>query len=108
MQSTTTQSIKDNGLKIMLAGSQAADGQAPREVGLALADRDGKIAMPFIPRFVNDKYAERQWMKEHCAAAFRFFGKVGYGLGASGHISLRDPVNPHHIWVNPFGKHFST
>lgn len=28
-------------------------------------------------------------MKEHMAAAFRYFGKLGYGEGVSGHISMR-------------------
>lgn len=107
MQDIVTKTVKNNGMKITLSGSQAVDGEESREVGLAFGDREGKVPMPFIPQF-EDKYAERQWMKEHCAAAFRFLGKMGYGLGASGHISLRDPVNPHHMWVNPFGKSFNT
>lgn len=46
-------------------------------------------------------------MKEHMAAAFRFFGKQGYGEGISGHISMRDPVLKDHFWMNPYGRHFS-
>lgn len=26
----------------------------------------------------------------------------------SGHISVRDPENPHTFWTNPLGKHFAT
>lgn len=55
----------------------------------------------------TDKYAERKWMLEHTAAAFRAFGRRGFGLGMAGHISVRDPVNPEHFWINPLGKHFS-
>lgn len=60
-----------------------------------------------IPTF-PDKYAERTWAKQLMAAAFRTFARLGYADGASGHISVRDPVNPHHFWINPYGKHFAT
>lgn len=55
----------------------------------------------------TDKYAERKWLLEHTAAAFRAFGRRQFGIGLAGHISVRDPVNPHHFWINPLGKHFS-
>jgi ribulose-5-phosphate 4-epimerase/fuculose-1-phosphate aldolase len=28
-------------------------------------------------------------------------------LTFAGHITMRDPVDPHSFWVNPFGKAFS-
>jgi hypothetical protein len=52
-----------------------------------------------IPQF-TDKYAERQWAKEHMAAAFRIFAKFGFNDGAGGHISLRDPVEPNCFWIS--------
>lgn len=52
-----------------------------------------------IPTF-TDKHAERQWAKEHMAAAFRVFAKLGYNDGAGGHISLRDPVRPDCFWIS--------
>ncbi|KAI6084766.1 class II aldolase and Adducin domain-containing protein [Hypoxylon rubiginosum] len=58
-----------------------------------------------IPQF-SDKYAERQWAKEHMAGAFRVFAKMGYNDGAGGHISLRDPVHPDCFWINPYGIHY--
>jgi len=58
-----------------------------------------------IPTF-EDKYAERQWAKEHMAGAFRIFAKLGYTDGAGGHISLRDPVRPDCFWINPYSVHF--
>lgn len=42
------------------------------------------------------------------AAAFRYLSKQGYDEGIAGHISLRDPENPHHFWINPLVKAFST
>ncbi|KAG5290999.1 hypothetical protein I7I50_00924 [Histoplasma capsulatum G186AR] len=33
------------------------------------------------------------------AGAFRIFAKLGFADGASGHISLRDPVNPNYFWI---------
>lgn len=91
-------------MKIPLPPSQSG---ATHEASLTIIDKDGGIVVPTVPSF-TDPYAERQWAKEHMAAAFRIFGRNGYGLGVSGHISLRDPVNATHIWFNPFAKHFST
>lgn len=31
---------------------------------------------------------------------------VASSLGMSGHISIRDPENPHAFWTNPLGRHF--
>lgn len=55
---------------------------------LARGTRDGALKLRGIPTF-SDPLAQRQWMKEHMAAAFRYFGKLGYGEGVSGHISMR-------------------
>jgi ribulose-5-phosphate 4-epimerase/fuculose-1-phosphate aldolase len=63
-------------------------------------------ALHHIPVF-NDKYEERKWAKNHMAAAFRTFARLGYADGASGHISLRDPVNPDCFWINPYAVHFA-
>ena len=40
------------------------------------------------------------------ALAFRVFARKGYTEGMSGHISVRDPENPHTFWTNPLSKHF--
>ncbi|OJJ50347.1 hypothetical protein ASPZODRAFT_58076 [Penicilliopsis zonata CBS 506.65] len=40
------------------------------------------------------------------AGAFRIFAKLGYADGASGHISLRDPLRPDCFWINPYAMHF--
>ncbi|KAL2868360.1 class II aldolase/adducin domain protein [Aspergillus lucknowensis] len=74
---------------------------------IARGDRAGKLKLRGIPTF-TDSYAERQWIKEHMAAAFRYFGREGFNEGISGHISVRDPVLKDHFWMNPFAKHFST
>ncbi len=50
---------------------------------------------------------ERQHIKNRLAASFRIFSKFGFNDGSAGHITARDPENPHHYWVNPFMKHFS-
>lgn len=61
---------------------------------------------PAPPRF-TDKYEEREYLKGRLALAFRLFGKYGFDEGVAGHITLRDPVDPHTFWVNPFGLAFS-
>ena len=69
-------------------------------------DKEGKIRMTGVPTF-EDKYEERTWIKQHMAAAFRYWGKLGFGEGTAGHITVRDPVLIDHYWMNPFGMHFS-
>ncbi|KAI0016592.1 class 2 aldolase adducin domain-containing protein [Xylariomycetidae sp. FL0641] len=49
---------------------------------------------------------QRRWQLEQMAAAFRIFAKLGFSDGGSGHISLRDPVEPETFWINPYGVHF--
>ncbi|KAK3635422.1 hypothetical protein LTR56_014706 [Elasticomyces elasticus] len=71
-----------------------------------VADSAKPSSLHKIPEF-TDKYAERQWAKEHMAAAFRTFARLGWADGASGHISLRDPVDPELFWINPYAKHFA-
>ncbi|KAL1749262.1 class II aldolase/adducin N-terminal [Schizophyllum fasciatum] len=70
-------------------------------------NKQGTITMDQrIPRF-EDPYEEREWVKEHMAGALRYMGKMGYGEGVTGHITVKDPVLPDHYWMNPFGVHFS-
>jgi ribulose-5-phosphate 4-epimerase/fuculose-1-phosphate aldolase len=51
--------------------------------------------------------AERLRRKRELALAFRMFGKLGFSEGLAGHITVRDPENPHWFWVNPYGTSFS-
>ncbi|RDB18235.1 Meiotically up-regulated gene 14 protein [Hypsizygus marmoreus] len=69
-------------------------------------NKEGTIRLNGIPSF-TDPYAEREWIKEHMAAVFRFWGKMGYGDGVAGHITVRDPVLPGYYWMNPIAVHFS-
>ena len=55
---------------------------------LARGDRNGVLKLRGIPTF-QDMQAKRQWIRQHLAASFRFFGKQGWGEGVSGHISVR-------------------
>ncbi|KAH8659640.1 class II aldolase [Ilyonectria robusta] len=55
---------------------------------------------------ITDPYKKRQWQLEHMAGAFRVFARKGYTEGTSGHISVRDPVDPNTFWINPLGVHF--
>ncbi len=50
--------------------------------------------------------AERAQRKLELAAALRVFAKFGYDEGVAGHITARDPEDPHLFWVNPFGMYF--
>ncbi|ETN41341.1 uncharacterized protein HMPREF1541_03276 [Cyphellophora europaea CBS 101466] len=85
---------------------------AEAQTRLSTADQDTPAAgqrahkrLHYIPR-PADKHEERKWQLEHMAGAFRVFAKLGYCDGASGHISLRDPVDTNTFWINPYGIHF--
>ncbi|KAJ5545956.1 hypothetical protein N7494_003541 [Penicillium frequentans] len=68
---------------------------------------DGKVkTLHHIPR-PGTKEAERKWLLQQMAAAFRIFAKLGFADGSSGHISLRDPIEPDTFWLNPYGVHFA-
>ena len=54
----------------------------------------------------TDPADERLHRKQQLAAAFRVFAKFGYNLGASGHISARDPELTDHFWINPLAVPF--
>ncbi len=50
---------------------------------------------------------ERAHRKLQLAAAFRVFGRFGFSEGVAGHITVRDPEQTDHFWVNPFGISFN-
>ena len=88
-------------------GSPDTTVKAPLEPGLTSAQ--AKVQMPNFPGppTFTSKYEERDYLKGRLACAFRIFGKYGFDEGVAGHITLRDPVEPHTFWVNPFGVAFS-
>src|SRR5258707_575220 len=63
-------------------------------------------SFPGPPKFATVE-EERRHRKERLAASFRLFSKFGFDEGVTGHITARDPEQPDHFWVNPFGVHFS-
>lgn len=60
---------------------------------------------PSLPEFESVE-AERLKRKQALAASFRLFGRFGFDEGVAGHITARDPEDPHRFWVNPFGMNF--
>jgi ribulose-5-phosphate 4-epimerase/fuculose-1-phosphate aldolase len=49
---------------------------------------------------------ERAHRKAKLAGALRIFGRLGFGEGVAGHITVRDPEYTDHFWVNPFAMSF--
>ncbi|MEN9505975.1 MAG: hypothetical protein RI958_1901, partial [Actinomycetota bacterium] len=86
---TTTENAADPSVRMI-------DGRVlePQQVGLDLPG-------PFAS--VEE---ERLHRKQKLAGALRIFGRVGFGEGVAGHITVRDPEFPDHFWVNPFGMSF--
>jgi len=64
-----------------------------------------QMQLPSPPQFSSIE-EERLHRKQRLAAAFRLFARFGYDEGVAGHITARDPGQPDHFWVNPFGMHF--
>lgn len=58
-----------------------------------LSNKEGNVTIRSPPIF-TDKEEEREYQKQHLAAAFRVFAKQGFDEGVAGHISLRDSINP--------------
>ncbi|POS80100.1 L-fuculose-phosphate aldolase [Diaporthe helianthi] len=77
---------------------------AVQSLGKTKSGRDLRIRS--YPRFATLE-EERQYRKEHLAAAFRVFADRGYDEGVAGHISVRDPILTDHFWLNPLSVHFS-
>ncbi|KAF5983592.1 fuculose-phosphate aldolase [Fusarium coicis] len=71
----------------------------------SLSTSQPKSRLHQIPQFHTPE-ATRRWQLEQMAGAFRIFARLGFADGGSGHISLRDPVNPDTFWLNPYGVHF--
>ncbi len=81
--------------------------QAERETAKTVTFQDmARFPRPQPPVF-DDVADERRHRKQKLAAAFRIFGKLGFDEGVMGHVSVRDPENPDHFWINPFAVAFS-
>lgn len=74
--------------------------EKPAEKSGVTALSTGGYEFPGIPN-ISDPYKKRQWQLEHMAGAFRVFARKGFTEGTSGHISVRDPVDPNTFWINP-------
>ncbi len=71
--------------------------------GIPLTPKE--LTGPFPPTFSSSD-EERKYLKAKLAGALRVFGRLGFGEGVAGHITVRDPEFPDHFWVNPFGMSF--
>jgi len=101
---TTTTTTPSNGYN---HASAQPSGTAPNEPKISSNHAKAQLQKFPSPPTFQDKYAEREYLKGRLALAFRIFGKLGFDEGVAGHITLRDPVDPHAFWVNPFGVAFS-
>ena len=75
---------------------------ASSDLSQAAMGSNNILAMPTF----NSVEDERAYRKSRLAGALRIFGRVGFGEGVAGHITVRDPELTDHFWVNPFGLSF--
>ncbi|MGY6500695.1 MAG: class II aldolase/adducin family protein [Acidimicrobiales bacterium] len=45
-------------------------------------------------------------VRRRLAASLRLFAEMDFDEGAAGHLTARDPVDPHRFWINPLGHPF--
>ena len=64
-----------------------------------------QVALEGPPTF-DSVDEERAHRKAKLAGALRVFGRLGFGEGVAGHITVRDPEFTDHFWVNPFAISF--
>jgi ribulose-5-phosphate 4-epimerase/fuculose-1-phosphate aldolase len=64
-----------------------------------------QVVVPLPTAFATVE-EERDHRRRKLAGALRIFGRLGFGEGVAGHITVRDPEFPDHFWVNPFGISF--
>ena len=83
--------------------SAGDDGARPMIDGVELTRKNTHLEVP--PTF-DDVAAERAHRKAKLAGALRIFGRLGFGEGVAGHMTVRDPQYTDHFWVNPFGHSF--
>lgn len=68
----------------------------------------GKNVQDYLQRATfNTIDEEREYNKQRLAGAFRLFARFGFTEGIAGHATYRDPEYTDHMWVNPYGIHFS-
>jgi len=71
--------------------------------GVELTPKNVSLELPAPFATVEE---ERLHRKQKLAGALRIFGRVGFGEGVAGHITVRDPEFPEYFWVNPFAVSF--
>lgn len=76
--------------------TELADAPKTQKTPLQLISQGASL--PGIPRHPTFT-AQRKWILEQMALAFRVFARNGYTDGMAGHISVRDPENPHTFWT---------
>jgi len=84
------------------APATASTSAIPSIDGIPLTPKETSLD---IPTFATVE-EERKHRKDKLAGALRIFGRLGFGEGVAGHITVRDPEFPDHFWVNPFGMSF--
>ena len=71
--------------------------------GVEHEPRENPLPLPPVFKSLEE---ERDHRKVKLAGALRIFGRLGFGEGVAGHITVRDPEHPELFWVNPFGMSF--
>lgn len=79
-----------------MTAPKAAEQQPKKKTPLELNCQG--TPLPGIPTFPSFEL-HRQHIKEKMALGFRVFARKGYLDGMAGHISVRDPENPHTFWT---------
>ena len=76
---------------IRTAMSQTPSGNQKAEIRGKVPDTKFEFSSESLPAppVFQDKYKEREYMKQRLTLAFRVFAKLGFDCGIAGHITLR-------------------
>ena len=82
------------------AGKQQKYEDPPQVQSLGKTKDGRQLNIRTYPKF-DTLEEERQYRKQHLAAAFRVFADRGFDEGVAGHISVRDPILTDHFCKRP-------
>ena len=68
--------------------------------------REKSARLPRPPTF-DSLDDEREFRLGRLVTVFRVFHELGFAHAGAGHVTVRDPAEPDHFWVNPLGVSFA-
>ncbi|KAI9029469.1 putative L-fuculose-phosphate aldolase [Hyaloraphidium curvatum] len=111
-ETTETATATAGSVKLAAESAPASPGSSLSAAARARASQHVEAAHR-TPRFIPRRPSfstveeERFFRKAQLAAAFRWWGELGWDMGIAGHATVRDPEFPDCFWMNPLAVAFT-